>query len=386
MDNLRKRLLPFIMAFAMIFSYIPAPVHAQVKMAKTKTIEQGDWGTIRLSGYSGKAKWKTSNNKVVKIIQRGKNYVGIKGVKAGTATISAKTEKKTYKCKVKVTKKAEETEEESDDTSENTATENTSARETEASETTTEEKEWDDEFTFENGVFDATLLKITITDCKVFRPNESINVSNYPVVAFYFDVNNINYVGELKPSSAFVAFFTPLQNNKVLQLSLLSDNVFMNSLSDEIAIGDTVSGAMAFQLYDLESPAVLEASNKQSGKIYGTQTFDIKSKVTPETSTVVPSSSNTTTTWGSGSIGNTNTESASTNAETQEESSSYTEPETTQSQTSGNWVVNTSTKKFHYPTCKDVSKISSENKSSDYGTVSEMISKGYSPCGHCKPH
>lgn len=55
----------------------------------------------------------------------------------------------------------------------------------------------------------------------------------------------------------------------------------------------------------------------------------------------------------------------------------------TQQQTT-NYVLNTSTKKFHRPSCSDVKKINPEN----YSTVSsrtDAISSGYSPCGRCKP-
>lgn len=55
----------------------------------------------------------------------------------------------------------------------------------------------------------------------------------------------------------------------------------------------------------------------------------------------------------------------------------------TQQQTT-NYVLNTSTKKFHRPSCSDVKKINPEN----YSTISsrsDAISSGYSPCGRCKP-
>ena len=55
-----------------------------------------------------------------------------------------------------------------------------------------------------------------------------------------------------------------------------------------------------------------------------------------------------------------------------------------QSQTSS-YVVNTSTKKFHSPSCKDVSKIKQANYWAYEGTREDLINQGYSPCGHCKP-
>lgn len=52
---------------------------------------------------------------------------------------------------------------------------------------------------------------------------------------------------------------------------------------------------------------------------------------------------------------------------------------------SRDYVLNSSTHKFHYPSCSDVKRISSENRIDYYGIREDVISQGYSPCGHCKP-
>lgn len=49
------------------------------------------------------------------------------------------------------------------------------------------------------------------------------------------------------------------------------------------------------------------------------------------------------------------------------------------------YVINTSSKKFHLPTCSGASSIKAENRDSYQGTRSELIAMGYSPCGTCKP-
>lgn len=56
-----------------------------------------------------------------------------------------------------------------------------------------------------------------------------------------------------------------------------------------------------------------------------------------------------------------------------------------QQQTSAKYVLNTSSMKFHYPSCKDVKKIAEKNYSTFDGTREEAVVDGYSPCGHCKP-
>lgn len=49
------------------------------------------------------------------------------------------------------------------------------------------------------------------------------------------------------------------------------------------------------------------------------------------------------------------------------------------------YVLNTNTKKFHYPYCASVDEIKASNRSDYTGTRDEVISMGFSPCGRCKP-
>ena len=49
------------------------------------------------------------------------------------------------------------------------------------------------------------------------------------------------------------------------------------------------------------------------------------------------------------------------------------------------YVLNTSSRKFHYPSCGSAARISEKNRSEFYGNREELISKGYSPCGNCDP-
>lgn len=51
----------------------------------------------------------------------------------------------------------------------------------------------------------------------------------------------------------------------------------------------------------------------------------------------------------------------------------------------GFYVLNTSTKKFHYQWCRDVSRISRKNYKETDKSRSSLIKSGYSPCGHCNP-
>lgn len=54
---------------------------------------------------------------------------------------------------------------------------------------------------------------------------------------------------------------------------------------------------------------------------------------------------------------------------------------------SGNatYILNTNTKKFHYPSCSSVSQMKDKNKREFTGSRDEAIAQGYSPCGRCHP-
>ena len=50
-----------------------------------------------------------------------------------------------------------------------------------------------------------------------------------------------------------------------------------------------------------------------------------------------------------------------------------------------NYVLNTNTMKFHFPSCNSAKRISSENRWDYNGTRAEVIAMGYVPCQNCKP-
>lgn len=54
-----------------------------------------------------------------------------------------------------------------------------------------------------------------------------------------------------------------------------------------------------------------------------------------------------------------------------------------QQNTTDQFVLNTKTLKIHYPKCDDVKKIKPENYATSNSSKEELISQGYSLCGHC---
>jgi DNA-entry nuclease len=49
------------------------------------------------------------------------------------------------------------------------------------------------------------------------------------------------------------------------------------------------------------------------------------------------------------------------------------------------YILNTNTKKFHYPDCRSVKAMKDKNKLEVEATREEVIEQGYDPCGNCNP-
>ena len=52
---------------------------------------------------------------------------------------------------------------------------------------------------------------------------------------------------------------------------------------------------------------------------------------------------------------------------------------------SADYILNKSSKKFHYPWCSSVSDMKESNKIYFTGTRDDAIAKGYTPCKRCNP-
>ena len=49
------------------------------------------------------------------------------------------------------------------------------------------------------------------------------------------------------------------------------------------------------------------------------------------------------------------------------------------------YILNTNSKKFHYPDCSSVDDMSAKNKQDYAGNREDLINQGYDPCGRCNP-
>lgn len=61
------------------------------------------------------------------------------------------------------------------------------------------------------------------------------------------------------------------------------------------------------------------------------------------------------------------------------------EPSIAETKAGREYVLNTNTRKFHYPSCSSVDRIKSSNRQDVTATRDELISRGYDPCGRCTP-
>lgn len=59
--------------------------------------------------------------------------------------------------------------------------------------------------------------------------------------------------------------------------------------------------------------------------------------------------------------------------------------ESSDTNTTITYILNTSTKKFHRPTCSSVKRMNEENKATSSESREHIISQGYEPCKNCKP-
>lgn len=124
-------------------------------------------------------------------------------------------------------------------------------------------------------------LKIKITETKVIPVGEPGNeYGDKPVFAIWFDTTNLSDK-EIDPSIAWLAVFTVIQDNNPnavneLEVGALPDDTFLDTQSENIKKGGTVSHAIAYELDDLETPVTLVATQGIMGDELGRQDYTIK--------------------------------------------------------------------------------------------------------------
>lgn len=134
--------------------------------------------------------------------------------------------------------------------------------------------------TFADGVLTTDGYTITITDYRVLQPGETGNeYGDVPVIAFWYDTTNTGADSDLNASSAWIMVFDAIQDNdpnvvNTLNMGMLPDSQFLDSQTQTIKEGGTVSNAIAYELDDATTPVTLVASDIMEGE-YGRQEFAI---------------------------------------------------------------------------------------------------------------
>ena len=81
----------------------------------------------------------------------------------------------------------------------------------------------------------------------------------------------------------------------------------------------------------------------------------------------------------------TNPKTVTNNNNKQDQAQTSEKQDSSDTQNKTDYILNTNTKKFHYPSCSSVKRMSDKNKGYHTGTREELISMGYDPCGNCNP-
>lgn len=98
---MKRRILCILMMFALTLPVIPTQVSAKsnIKLNKTYiTLPRNKTFSLKLKGSKKKVKWTSNKKKIATVSKKGK----VTAKKTGTAYITAKIGKKSYKCKVSV--------------------------------------------------------------------------------------------------------------------------------------------------------------------------------------------------------------------------------------------------------------------------------------------
>lgn len=134
---------------------------------------------------------------------------------------------------------------------------------------------------FENNVLVTEDVRIEIVDCEIIQIGEPGNeYGEKPVIAFTYDTTNLTGNEAVNPISAWIAFFTAVQDNdpnyvNVLDVGMAPYDEYLDTQSATIKKGGTVRDATAYELDDLETPVTLIAQRIMDDEPLGEQTYNV---------------------------------------------------------------------------------------------------------------
>ncbi|WP_417233619.1 DUF5067 domain-containing protein [Arthrobacter sp.] len=137
---------------------------------------------------------------------------------------------------------------------------------------------------FKDGVLTTSDLKIEITDHKIIPSGKKGNeYGSKPVIAFWYNITNLtdkDVDRDVSPMD-FIFAITAYQDNNPnaenkLEVGGLPDDKFLDSQTENIKKGRTVTNAIAFELDDTKTPVDLVASNDLGMTEIGKITYKLK--------------------------------------------------------------------------------------------------------------
>ncbi len=162
------------------------------------------------------------------------------------------------------------------------ATTNTSTIVTlESNSSTAESSSSEQTATFKDGVASLVDIDIKITKHAVIQPGQPGNeYGDQPVIAFWYDTTN-KTGKDIDPTTAWMAVFSAIQDNdpnmeNKLQVASLPDEQYLNTQTNKIKQGGTVSNAVAYTLTDTTTPVTLVATQGIAGDEIGKQDYAIQ--------------------------------------------------------------------------------------------------------------
>lgn len=135
--------------------------------------------------------------------------------------------------------------------------------------------------TFKDGVASLVDIDIKITKHAIIQPGEAGNeYGDQPVIAFWYDTTN-KTGKDIDPTTAWMTVFSAIQDNdpnmeNKLQVASLPDEQYLNTQTNTIKKGGTVSNAVAYTLTDTTTPVTLVANQGIAGDEIGTQDYAIQ--------------------------------------------------------------------------------------------------------------
>lgn len=125
---------------------------------------------------------------------------------------------------------------------------------------------------------------IEITDHKILQPGEGNNFDEMPILAFWYDVtvNEDTTDEEIDPGLAWIMIFEAIQDNdpnaiNELNVGILPDEDHLDSQSQIIKPGGTVSSSVSYELTDEKTPVELIAiDNTLTGEEIGSHEYTLE--------------------------------------------------------------------------------------------------------------